>query len=140
MSLHKLRMHITPTIETILTSASTKALATDGPAGLNVVPVSTIAVFSEEIWLCDYFMGKTRTNLTAAPHVPIALTAWEGLDGIQLKGNASYLTTGESFTDATVWVAKLHPDRTLHGLIVIQPTAVFDVSPLDTYAAAIAEE
>lgn len=120
-------MSFTEPITTILTTATAKAFATTGPAGLNVVPVSLIKVNTDTVWLFDFFMDKTKQNLQAEPTV--SLVAWREMTGIQLKANASYHTTGPDFEAAVAWVKTQNPDRVVQGLIVLTPTALFDISP-----------
>jgi hypothetical protein len=40
-----------------------------------------------------------------------------------------YVESGRHFDDACAWVARMHPDRKVKWLIVIQPTKVFDIAP-----------
>jgi predicted pyridoxine 5'-phosphate oxidase superfamily flavin-nucleotide-binding protein len=116
----------TKVIETINIAAA-KALATQGPAGLNVVPVSMVRVNPDNIWLFDFFMDKTAANLKQDKAV--ALTTWTNMIGVQIKAEAEYLTEGEDFDEAVAWVATQNPDRVVKGLIVLKPTDVYDVSP-----------
>lgn len=126
-------MRITPTVKTILETAPAKALATTCPEDINVVPVSMIRVNESNIWLFDFFMNKTVRNASAS--ATCALTAWEGMKGIQIKGDISYITEGELFEEAVAWVKIQNPDRVVKGLLVITPTIVLDVSPGGTYTA-----
>lgn len=71
-------------------------------------------------------MGKTVTNLVANPAV--ALTAWSGLSGVQIKATAVYVTEGETFTSEVAVMEERFPERTLRGLVVLTPTALYDVS------------
>ncbi len=113
-------------------SATSKALATTGPAGLNVVPVSVVKVVDGVIYLYNFFMHKTVENLVVEPVV--SLVCWNGLVGIQVRAVASYETSGECFA-ATVDEMKVRfPDRTLSGVIALRPTAVFDISAESTRA------
>ncbi len=112
-------------IDQIIT-AEARALATHGPHGVNVVPVSVVEVVDGVIHLYNFFMGKTIENLLADPQV--ALTCWRGLEGIQIKATATYITTGDVFLAATVAMKERFPARTLCGVIILTPTAVFDVS------------
>ncbi len=91
-------MSISPNIASFLSSAEAKAMATNGPSGINVVPVSMIKVADEAIWLFDFFMDKTVKNIQTEPKV--ALTAWTGMTGVQIKGVITYITSGEDFEEA----------------------------------------
>jgi hypothetical protein len=104
-----------------------RALATDGPHGINVVPVSVVAIEGEAIILHDFFMGKTVANIKENPAV--ALTAWDGPWGLQIKGHATYEVSGESFTHAVAAMARDYPDRIVRGIIRIVPQTVYTVAP-----------
>jgi len=117
---------ITEDIKNLLLYADAKALATFSNDDINVVPVSSIKVVENEIWLVDYFFNKTRNNIKNNPKV--ALTAWVGLRGYQVKASASYLTEGSLFDEAKKWISKEHPNRLVRGLVVLSPTEIFDIS------------
>lgn len=107
-------------------NADARALATTGPHGINVVPVSVIEVEAGIIYLFNFFMDKTVANLTV--NTAVALTCWKGLEGVQLKGTVSYLTSGDRFEEKTKTMRERFPTRTLSGIIALTPAAVFDVS------------
>jgi predicted pyridoxine 5'-phosphate oxidase superfamily flavin-nucleotide-binding protein len=115
----------TDTINQIAT-AEAKALATSGPQGINVVPVSVVEIENSTVVLYNFFMGKTVENICHTPTV--AFTAWSGLSGIQIKATADYQTSGELYAKAKVEMQKRFPDRTLHGIILLTPTAIYDIS------------
>jgi predicted pyridoxine 5'-phosphate oxidase superfamily flavin-nucleotide-binding protein len=127
-------MHITPTVKIILETAPAKVLATKGPEDINVVPVSMIKVNESSIWLFDFFMDKTAQNARARS--VCALAAWEGVQGVQLKGDVTYVTAGEVFAEAVAWVHTQNPDRVVSGVLVIVPTAIFDISLDRAYTTA----
>lgn len=114
-------------VQDCLHTATAKALATMGPAGINVVPVSMIKVTDHEIWLFDFFMEKTVENIKTTPN--IALTAWTDMVGIQIKGEATYHSEGEIFDQGAAYVQAHNPDRVTKGVLIIAPTAVYDISP-----------
>ena len=120
-------MTLSNTVVEVIQNAEAKALATKGPSGLNVVPVSMVRSSNETIWLFDFFMDKTAKNLQGSPTV--ALTAWTDMVGIQLWADAEYCTEGEEFVEAVKWAHAQNPDRIVKGLIVLHPTEVFDISP-----------
>lgn len=120
-------MLLSPKIINLLTTAAAKALATHGPAGLNVVPVSMIKVTPGEIWLFDFFMDKTVQNINE--NSSVSLTAWTDMIGVQVRAEASYIVNGNKFTEATAWVHTQNPDRILRGLLVLKPITLFDISP-----------
>lgn len=115
------------TICDILTTATAKALATNGSAGINVIPVSMIKVNDDTIWLFDFFMDKTTQNLRTDTQV--ALTAWTDMKGVQVKADAQYCTEGDAFMEAVAWVKEQNPARTVKGLIILTPTKIHDISP-----------
>ena len=122
-----IRMELSPAVIEALVHADGKALATHGPHGINVVPVSTIRVEDGKIWLINYFFRKTLENLLAEPHV--ALTCAKGLTGYQIKGVATYLEEGGDFERARSWIADILPDRVVKGLLLIAPEEVYDIAP-----------
>lgn len=113
-------------IQNIIETAEGKALATHGVAGINVVPVSMARVVGDEVWLFDFFMGKTITNIES--DTDVSFTAWSGLSGIQIKGTATIHREGNIFDDGVVWMKEQNPDRVTRGVIVITPNKVFDIS------------
>lgn len=115
------------TIADIVTHATAKALATHGSAGINVVPVSSVKIVNETIRLIDYFMNKTSKNMQENPDV--ALVCRIDMIGYQIKAQAEYLQSGEDYDQACRWIAPLHPERKIKGLIVLHPTEVHDIAP-----------
>lgn len=113
-------------IKTHIEDAEGRALATTGPHGVNCVPVSVVKVLDDTIHLFDFFMGKTVENLKTEPEV--ALSCWKGLCGVQVKATASYVTEGEVFEAAKIEMKSCHPDRVLSGVIVLEPSAFYDIS------------
>jgi len=114
-------------IEKFILQASSKALATRGENGINVVPVSSIRVVDGEIWLINYFMDKTLINILETKEA--SLVCWEKMFGYQIKGEATYLTEGDKFQTACDWIKEILPDRTVKGLVILKPIDIFDVSP-----------
>jgi predicted pyridoxine 5'-phosphate oxidase superfamily flavin-nucleotide-binding protein len=114
-------------IQKIIKQSSCHALATSGPHGINVVPVSVVEVYGNEIHLYDFFMRKTAENIKAEPRV--ALTSWREFTGVQIKATAVYETEGPAFEGAVLKMGHLFPDRTLHAVIRLTPTEVYDVAP-----------
>ncbi len=120
-------MEFSQKIADSLLAADSKALATNGSHGLNVVPVSSIRIVDGKIWLINYFFKKTLENILAQPDV--ALVGWKGFEGYQVHGTVEYVTDGELFEDAKEWVAERLPDRVVKGLLIITPKEVYDISP-----------
>jgi len=119
-------MKLSESILHVLLSAQAKALATTGPAGLNVVPVSTVRIIEDEVYLVDCFFNKTRQNLQAENEV--ALTFWSGLIGYQLKAETEYLSFGGAFEKISKWAQQHYPERKVHGVIKLKPVEIFDIS------------
>lgn len=126
-------MSLSSKVTETLTTATAKALATNGAHGVNVVPVSMIKVNDDSIWLFNFFMDKTAVNITE--NSAVALTAWTEMVGVQVKADASHVTEGEIFEEAVAWAKTQNPDRVTKGLLILKPTAVFDISPSGVYEA-----
>ena len=114
------------TITESLTKATGRALATNGVHGMNVIPVSSLRVVGETIQLYDFFMRKTVENIASDDEV--ALACWNGFVGVQVRARATYIDHGDVFDEANGWAKQTFPERTLKGVLVLQPTAAFDVS------------
>ncbi len=119
-------MKLSEEITNVLLHAEAKALATMSNNDINVVPVSSVKVVDNKIWLIDYFFDKTRKNCKTNPKV--ALTFWIGLRGYQIKATTKYITEGNDFDTATNWIAKTHPNRLVNGLLILTADEVFDIS------------
>jgi uncharacterized pyridoxamine 5'-phosphate oxidase family protein len=114
-------------VEKFILNAPSKALATYGKYGLNVIPVSSLKVVEGEIWLINYFMDKTLENIKDKNEV--ALVCWNKMFGYQIKGEIEYFENGEKFTEAVNWIADILPDRTVKGLLILKPKEIFDIAP-----------
>ena len=112
-----------------LLNAEAKALATQSANDINVVPVSSVKIVDGKIWLINYFFEKTLENIKQDSHV--ALTYWSGLCGGQIKAKVEYITKGVRFDQATNWIAKIHPNRLVKGLLELDVTAIYDISIAD---------
>lgn len=128
---YKLMSFSKPVTET-LENADAKAMATVGPDGVNVVPMSMIRVNNDSIWLFNFFMDKTAKNIQTNPSV--ALTAWSGMTGIQVKAEVDYITEGEIFDESVEWCRGQNPDRVVKALVVLKPTEILDISPGGAFA------
>lgn len=120
-------MEFTKEILEVINSADSRALATVGDDGPNVVPLSMVITDKDSIVICDCFMGKTAANLANDPRAAIAF--WKGFVGVQVKGKISYETSGENFDLYVKWLEDKHPDRKLRGVLVLTPEAVYDLAP-----------
>lgn len=119
-------MTITSEFKAAITGAEARALATFGPMGVNVVPISVVDFIDEKICLYNFFMKKTVQNIMTEPQV--AFTVWSGLSGIQIKAIAEYKTNGEYYEAEVIKMKTRFPDRTLAGIIMLEPISVYDVS------------
>lgn len=126
-------------IEEFILSAEAKALATYSNDNLNVVPVSSIKIIEGKIWLINYFMDKTLSNILG--NRSVALVCWRKMMGYQIKGVVSYVTSGQDFDEAVKWIKSVLPDRVVKGLIIITPNEIHDISPTkDTKEKISAEQ
>jgi len=113
-------------IKSALLNSSSKALATSFNDQLNVVPVSSVKVKGDEIWLIDYFFNKTKSNFLNNPNV--ALTFWTDTSGYQIKAKVSYLTVGGDYEIAKEWISEIHPERMIKGLLILEIDQIFNIS------------
>lgn len=111
----------------LLNAQTSKALATYGPQGINVIPVSTVRVVDNTIFLFDYFFNKTKDNLLHGDS-SVMVTFWLGLKAYQIVSEAEYITQGNVFDDMVVWDSKIHPDRIVKGIVAITPIQICDIS------------
>lgn len=125
-------MKLTPELIETIKTAEQKVIATAGVAGINVIPLSMTEVVEDKIVIYDCFMSKTREN-TATKH-KVAMGFWTGFVGVQVKGEAEYHKDGPWFEQSVPKLAKMHPDRTLIGVIVVTPEEVYDLAPGTTGA------
>ncbi len=114
-------------VEAFILSAEAKVLATYANGSINAVPVSSITVRNGSIWLINYFMDKSLSNMLSNNNV--SLVCWKKMIGYQIKGTVSYLTEGKEFDEAVAWIQSLLPERVVKGLIILSPKEIYDVSP-----------
>lgn len=127
-------MKLPQKVAEILLKADGKALATSYKDNINVVPVSSIKIVDDKIWLINYFMGKTLQNIIQNPCASLA--CWKGLEGYQIKASVTYVTDGGDFAKAKEWIAGILPERVVKGLLILEPTEIFDVSASKERAGA----
>ena len=114
-------------IKEFILNSSSKALATFGDTGLNVVQVSTVFINEDNIILVDYFMEKTVKNILENKNV--SFTAWKDLFGYQIKGECIYNKEGELFEQTVLKVKEILPERVVRGILIISPKEIFDIAP-----------
>lgn len=120
-------MQLPHEVAEFIKSAGSKTLATIGEDGPNVVPISMVSLDGEHIVISDCFMDKTRQNVQKDPRA--ALAFWQGMEGMQLKGEITYEKDGDRFGQYAAKLAEDHPDRQLCGVLVFAPEKVYDLSP-----------
>lgn len=126
-------------IKEFILSADSKALATYSDGNLNVVPVSSVKIVGNRIWMINYFMDKTLSNILK--NSSVALVCWRKMMGYQIKGSISYITEGKDFDEAVKWIYSILPDRVVKGLLVLTPDEIHDISPTkDTMEKFLAEQ
>lgn len=120
-------MKLEQSIVDMIREAEAKALATCSNSSVNVVPVSTVKVTDDTIWLMNYFMGETLLNIQNNPEV--ALACWKGLKGVKIKAKTELYTEGDLFEEAKAFVMEVAPTRILKSLLILTPTAIYDSTP-----------
>ena len=119
-------MHIPEACKIYLCKAEGKALATYGLGGVSVVPVSSLKLHDNKIILVNYFFNQSLVNINQNPQV--ALAAWIGLEGCRIEATAEHVTFGDIFNEAVEWIAHALPDRVVKGVLILTPTAFYDIS------------
>lgn len=119
-------MEIPEKIVDLVRSADSKALATDGPNGLNVVPVSTVFVEDGVVRLVNYFLDKTAENIQ--DNSSVSLVCWKDNEGYQLKGECEYKTEPSVLEPVKEWAAEEFPERTVSAILEITPQKVYKVA------------
>ena len=114
-------------IKDFLLKAPSKAIATYGDFGINVVPVSTIFIEGEKIILVDYFMEKTVKNISDNKNV--SLVAWKDMLGYQFKCLAEYDFSSDLFLNVKLKVKEILPERHVKGILILSTKEIFDISP-----------
>lgn len=91
------------------------------------MPVSSIKIVDDSIRLIDYFMHKTSQNIQ--DNNDVSLVCRKDMIGYQIKATAEYLQMGDKYEQACKWIAPIHPERKIKGLIVLHPTEIYDIAP-----------
>lgn len=114
-------------IEKFILSADSKALATYADGDINVVPVSSVKIVDGKIWLINYFMKKTVANILQ--NKKASLVCWKKMMGYQIKGDVYYEAKGENFNLAVGWIKETMPERTVFGVLILNPKEIHDIAP-----------
>lgn len=108
-------------------------LATAGLDGIpNAVPVAIKRVLdADTILISDQFFNKTLTHIMENSQV--SLLVWEGNEGYQIKGTATYESEGPRFDKVAQMVeeyaASIGAPLKSKGACFIQVEAVYSVAP-----------
>lgn len=95
----------------------------------NVVAIASKKLVDENtIWIIDSFFDKTKENILQNNNVSLCM--WEGLEGYQFKGLATYYDNGKIFDQAKVWIQNIKPNKSVKGVVNIKVTEVYSISPL----------
>ena len=114
-------------IEETINNSEISALATNGPAGINVVPVSVFAAKEGEVHIYNFFMQKTEDNISSNPEV--SFSCWKGFEGVQVKATVSVDIEGEMFNEAVSEMKERFPERTLKSVLRLTPKAIYSIAP-----------
>lgn len=113
-------------IKNQLLNADSKALATSSKEEVNVVPISTVYIIDEKIYLVDYFFNKTRDNFIFNSNV--SLVFWSGFCGYQIKANSVYETEGKDFDLINNQVSENYENRVVKGILILEPKKIYNIS------------
>ncbi len=134
--------HMTKEIQDMFERASAVVLATAGNDGIpNAVPVAMKKVIDPEtIVISDQYFNKTLDHLKE--NVQVAVTFWEGNEGYQLKGLATYENEGPRFDEVAQMVAEkaaaIGVPLKSKGACFIKIDNIYSVSPGPTAGELIA--
>ncbi len=83
---------------------------------INIVPLSVRYVINDVIYLADFFMNKTRSNLNYDDTCTLLAREW--LEWYQFKGHAHYIDhTYDNYRQLADDLIQKFPERTLNGII-----------------------
>ncbi len=114
-------------LKDFILKSNSKALATLGNDGVNVVPVSTVFIEEDKIILINYFMDKTLKNILSNNEVSLAV--WKDLYGYQIKALCDYKEKGELFEKICLKVKEILPERIVKGILILTPQEIIDIAP-----------
>ncbi len=124
---------MTERIIEILEKQAPAALATATKDGIpNVVPVNAKKVLDDEtILISDQFLNKTLKNVQENPRV--AVTAWDKLEGYQLKGVVTIETSGQRFEETAQWIEergkRINISLKSKGILIVKIEEIYIVTP-----------
>ena len=122
-------MKIPKQIKSFFEQVPVMALATADISGIpNVSAIASKKIVSDHtIYTIDTFHNKTLKNIKENPNVSIAM--WKDSEGYQIKGIAKHHTEGEAFEAGKEWILKLKPRKIVKGVIEIEVTDIFYLTP-----------
>ena len=121
-------MEISNEIKKFYEKVPVKAFSTISSNGIpNVVAIgSTKIVDNDTVWIIDTLFKKTKENILKTGRVAIAF--WEGSEGYQIKGTATYHSEGKIFEEGKDWILKLKPKKIVKGVVKIKVTEIYSIT------------
>lgn len=122
-------MEIPKQIKEFFEQVPVMALATADNSGIpNVSAIASKKIVDgHTIYTIDTFHDKTLKNIKENPNISIAM--WKDSEGYQIKGIAKHHTEGEVFNAGKEWILKLKPQKIVKGVIEIDITEIFYLTP-----------
>lgn len=108
------------------------ALATASKTGIpNVVPIGFLWVANDdEIWVIDNFLNKTLANIKENPYAAAyAMGGENGKECIQVKGSATYETSGADYEACVAKAHSINPNYPAKGLVKIKVCREYNTTP-----------
>ena len=107
------------------------SLATASKDGVpNVVPIGFLWVEGDEIRVIDNYLNKTLANILENPIVAVyAIGGKDGHECIQIKGKATYQTSGPEYEAAVAMAHAKNKDYPAKGLVRITVCREYDTAP-----------
>lgn len=122
-------MQIPSNIKTIFEKTAFMALSTADKNGVpNVAVIASKRIIADDtILTIDTFHNKTLSNIKENDLIALAL--WQGKESYQIKGKATYHTSGDVFETGKNWILESKPNKIVKGVIEIKVTEIFYLTP-----------
>lgn len=122
-------MKITQEIKELFLQVPVMAISTVDEKGIpNVAAIASKKIINDDtIWTIDTFHNKTLQNIKQNGNVAIAM--WKDSVGYQIKGKATYYTSGEIFEKGKAWILTIKPQKIVKGVIEIKVTDIYYLTP-----------
>lgn len=122
-------MKITQEVKEFFKQVPVMAISTVDKNGVpNVAAIASKKVIDDNtILTIDTFHNKTIENIKQNKNVALAM--WKDSEGYQIKGKATLYTEGEIFEKGKKWILELKPQKIVKGVMVIEVTDVFYLTP-----------